>query len=190
MSGVEFVPLVENDLNEEQRDVYSKLTPCIELMKKRLVRRFFFNSLGRSVGRVFQIDGSDRSKKFDYFQNTCVLGLYALSPDADFTFLKTFGDIASGPELHSLAIRSKDALWLLFKCLKGLDVKQVTLVSSTGFVKRLRGDYLNSPANNELSQRWEFFARVSRLNASCQLKEAFASFDLSACQMDENCQGD
>lgn len=85
----------------EQREVYDSLEPMLEMAQKRLVRRFFYNSLSSELGNRYSVGpGVDRTFKFDYFQNTCVLCLYAMSPDSDFEFLTTgFPGLASTSEI-------------------------------------------------------------------------------------------
>lgn len=111
--SIEFVELVPDSLNKEQREVYDSSVPILDMAQKRLVRRFFYSSLASDLGNSYDIGPAlDRTYKFDYFQNTCVLSLYAMSPDSDFQFLRSgFPGLASADELQSLARRAKEAAW-------------------------------------------------------------------------------
>lgn len=181
---VDLVPLEYAELEAEQKEVFDSLKPCTELMKRRLVRRFFYLSIGSSIGHAFPVDGIDRTYKYDYLQNTTVLGLFALSSDADFSFLKLWGDIATVEEIAALERRSKDALWALYKSLYGLakpTASSSTHSSSAGFYKRARKDYTGEGLveSSEAEQRQEFFVKVSQLSAHPLLKEAQRRFDES-----------
>ena len=173
--------LYEQDLSDEQKSTFQKLEGAIDLMKQRIVRRFFFNSLGSSIGR--SAGGSDRTFKFDYLQCTTILVLFALSPDSDFHFLKHYGGIASDEEIASLERRAKDALWLFYKNeFEIATLRTVTAVSTTS-TKRLRPDLMreNTDSRSEEDARRAFFVNVSTLQAHPDLREAtnrfFASND-------------
>jgi hypothetical protein len=156
-----------------------------------MVRRCFFKSIGSTIGRFFVAPGatSDRTLKYDYLQNSTVLGLFAMSSDADFAFLRAMGGIATEDEIAALVHRSKDALWALHKCFHGVatppaPTSATTTSSTAGFTKRARKDFTSSeatgtPVFSEAQQRQEFFAKVAQLTAHPRLKEAQMKFDKS-----------
>lgn len=187
-SGVtEFVPLVFDHLRSEQKEVFTSLQPCVELMKKRLVRRFFYNSLGSTIGRHFAggAEDVDRTFKYDYLQCSTVLGLFALSPYSDFRFLATeFPGVANESEIDALAKCSKSALWLLFKSRFGVEKTKTVATLSSGMVKRQRGHFgsgnQSDDGGGEEAARRDFFASVAILNAKKELDEICMEFDSSA----------
>lgn len=183
---VHLVQLVYAELNLEQKEVFDSLKPCVELMKTRLVRRFFYNSLGSSIGRSYNVDGlADKTYKYDYFQNTTVLSLFAMSSDADFAFLRAYGGIATEEEIATLERRSKDALWALNKSLFGLakppepPASTPSPSSSATYFKRARKDYIGEGlvVSSEAEQRQEFFVKVAQLSTHPLLKAAQMRFD-------------
>jgi hypothetical protein len=174
---LEFVQLEPDSLNSEQREVYESLLPMLDMAQKRLVRRFFFNSLGSDLGNAYFAPGYfvDRTYKFDYFQNTCVLALYAMSPDFDFLFLNSgFPGLASGNEILSLAARSKEAAWLLYIATHEVQAEGV-IQNPIQSQKRVRLDLAAPPAAAN-SAKSIFFKKLASLNGSDKLKLALQKF--------------
>ena len=175
-------PLQVDQLEGDQREVYDELvTDCTELIKRRLVRRFFYNSIGRSIGQPsWTEDGeADRTVKYDYLQCTTVLCLFALSPDCGFNFLVTLG-IATEAERSALEKRSKDALWLMYQLVKGTMTHPPVVVTANAGIKRQRQDLISTSDQEEVQVRAQFFAQVALLTSNKELRNAQVAFDASA----------
>ena len=191
---VERVKMQVQDLTGDRQEVYQAMKPAIELMKKRLVRRFFFNSIGCKIGRIFVPEDSagDQTVKFDYLQCTCVLSLFALSSISDFKIFEQYG-VATTQETRALEIRAENALWELCKLIKGEGkgtevAKEIVRNGRLNTVKRARPDnHTNgrSEQRSEDSLRKTFFASVSSLTSKPELKEAELEFDNSPKQRDD-----
>lgn len=89
---------------------------------------------------------TDGTFKFDYMQNTCVLALYAMSPDFDVMFLSSgFTHLASADEILNLAQRAKDAVWRLYSAAHEVEA-EVTARPTVQAQKQIRQDRVALPA--------------------------------------------